>query len=60
MKNPTSRCANTTKDVFLPIADYWDLDQQKHHLDWAAWKKQNRLMWPGGIGKSEDGDAFDA
>jgi len=60
MKNPTSRCANTTKDVFLPIADYWDLDQQKHHLDWPAWKKQNRLMWPGGIGKSEDGDAFDA
>ena len=25
---------------------WWDLAQRKRHLDWAAFKKQSRLMWP--------------
>ena len=25
---------------------WWDLSQRKRHRDWAAFKKQSRLMWP--------------
>jgi hypothetical protein len=39
---------------------YWDLAQQKKHLDWAAWKKQNRLMWPSGLTvNKENADAYE-
>lgn len=40
---------------------WWDLEQRKEHLDWAAFKKQTRLMFPeGGLESHEHQSLVDA
>ena len=38
--------------------NWWNFDQLSTHLDWAAWKKQSRVMWPGGFSGEHNQTTF--